>query len=133
MANTGSIVGQVNIAVLNDGTSAVSTTHDDTATTTFTECVEAILTLSCSAVSSSGIFVPILQGSTDGGTSYTSLVPTTGVVLPAVSATGTQTYRYRQLPPKVRLDWTKTSGTSVTVVGLIVGLNPTNSANASAV
>lgn len=131
MANTGN--AQVNIQTLNDGTTAVSTTHDDTATTTFTECGEAILIFTCTAVSSAGIFVPILQGSVDGGANYTNLVPTTGSVLPAISATGVTSYRYKNLPPKVRLDWTKTSGTSVTVVGTLVGLRPVDSVNATAV
>lgn len=131
MANTGNV--QVNIQTLNTGVTAVSATGDDTATTTFTECVEAILIFNCTVVTSSGIFVPILQGSVDGGATYTNLVPTTGSVLPAISATGRTQYRYKNLPPKVRTDWTKTSGTSVTVSATIVGLIPTDSANATAV
>ncbi len=131
MANTGNV--QVNIQTLNPGTTAISATGDDTATTTFTECTEAVLIFTCTAVSSSGIFVPILQGSVDGGANYTNLVPTTGVVLPAISATGRTQYRYKNVPPKVRTDWTKTSGTSVTVVATIVGLIPVDSANATAV
>lgn len=131
MANTGN--AQVNIQTLNPGTTAISATGDDTATTTFCECAEAILVFTCTAVSSSGIFVPILQGSVDGGTTYTNLVPTTGSVLPAISATGRTQYRYRNLPPKVRTDWTKTSGTSVTVVATLIGLIPIDSALATAV
>ena len=131
MANTGNV--QVNIQTLNDGTTAVSTSHDDTATTTFAECNEALLIITCTAVSSSGIFVPKLQGSVDGGANYSDLTATTGTALTAVSATGRQQYRYKNLPPKVRLDWTKTSGTSVTVVATLIGLIPIDSVNATAV
>lgn len=131
MANTGD--QQVNIAVLNGGTVAVSGTANDSATTTFTSCAEAIVTFDCTVVSSSGIFVPVLGGSTDGGTTYVDLVPTTGSAMAAVSATGTQLYRFKNLPPKVRTQWTKTSGTSVTVVAKIIGLVPIDSTKATAV
>jgi hypothetical protein len=131
MANTG--VFQVNIQTLNDGTTAVSGTGNDTATTTFQECLEAVLELTCVAVASAGIFVPKLQGSTDGGATYNDLTPTTGSPIAAVSATGTQRYRYKNLPPKVRTTWTKTSGTSVTVVAKLIGLGPQDSGSATAV
>jgi len=131
MANTGN--AQVNIANLNTGITPVSATGNDTATTTFCECAEAILIFNCVAVSSSGIFVPVLAGSIDGGANYVALTPTTGSVLPAISATGVTTYRYKNLPPKVRTQWTKTSGTSVTVDATLVGLIPTDSALATAV
>lgn len=131
MANTGNI--QVNIQTVETGQTAVSATGNNTATTTFAECVEAILTLVCTAVSSSGIFVPVLAGSVDGGANYVALVPTSGVAMAAVSAVGTQQYRFKQLPPKVRLQWTKTSGTSVTVAGVLVGLTPVDSTLATAV
>lgn len=131
MANTGEI--QVNIAILDDGTTAVSANASKTATTTFTPCFEGILTISCSAVSSSGIMVPTVWGSTDDGANYAALVATTGVVLPAVSATGVQTYRFKQLPGKLQLRWVKTSGTSVTVIATMIGLVPQDSVNATAV
>lgn len=131
MANTGQF--QVNIQTLNAGTSAISATGDDTATTTFCECAEAILELTCVAVASAGVFTPKLQGSIDGGSNYVDLVPTAGAPLTNVSATGVQRYRYKNLPPKVRTDWTKVSGTSVTVVAKIIGLGPIDSTQATAV
>lgn len=131
MANTGN--AQVNIQTLNPGTTAVSATGNDTATTTFQECAEAVLIVTCSAVAASGIFVPVLAGSTDGGANYVALTPTTGSAPAAVSATGVQLYRYKNLPPKVRTQWTKTSGTSVTAVVTLVGLIPQDSAGATSV
>ena len=131
MANTG--VAQVNIQNLNTSITPVSATGNDTATTTFCECGEAILILNCVAVSSSGIMVPVLGGSVDGGTTYVALVPTTGSAMPAISATGLTTYRYKNLPPKVRTQWTKTSGTSVSVDVTLIGLHPVDSTLASAV
>ena len=131
MANTGQ--AQVNIALLDDGITAVTANASKTATTTFTPCAEAVLIFNCTAVSSSGIMVPTLWGSTDAGVSYAALTPTTGSVLPAISATGLTTYRYKQLPGKLQLRWVKTSGTSITAVVAIVGLIPTDSTNATAV
>lgn len=131
MANTGNV--QVNIQTLDDGTTAWSATANGTATTTFAECTEAVLILTCTAVSSAGIYTPKLEGSTNGGGSYSEIVATTGAALTNVSATGTQQYRYKNLPPKVRLVHTKVSGTSVTVTATLVGLIPTDSANATAV
>lgn len=130
MANTGTV--QVNIQTLNDGTTAVSATATGSATTTFTECVEGILLITCAAVSGSGIFTPLLSGSTDGVT-YAALTATTGTALVNTSATGRVQYRYKQLPRYLRLDYTKVSGTSVTVVATFVGLVPTDSANATSV
>lgn len=131
MSNTGAF--QVNIATLNDGTSAVSATGDDTATTDFQHCAEAIVVVTCTAVASSGIFVPKLQGSTDGGSTYSDLTPTTGSAMSAVSATGVQKYRFLQVPPKLKTHWTKTSGTSVTAVVTIIGLGPHDTGSATAV
>lgn len=131
MANTGNV--QVNIQTLNDGTAAVSATGNGAATTTFGECAEAILVITCTAVTSSGIFVPLLAGSVDDGGSYAEIVATTGTALTAVSATGTAVYRYKNLPPKVRIEWTKTSGTSVTVVATLIGLVMRDSGKATAV
>ena len=131
MANTG--VAQVNIQYLNTGITAISATGNDTATTTFTDCAEAVLILNCVAVASAGIFVPVLAGSVDGGTTYAALTPTTGSAMAAISATGPIVYRFKNLPPKVRTQWTKTSGTSVTVDVILVGLIPSDSVNATAV
>lgn len=131
MANTGNF--QVNIQTVETGQAAVSATGNNTATTTFAECVEAVVSIVCTAVASSGIFVPVLAGSTDGGTNYSALTPTSGVAMAAVSAVGTQNYRFKQLPPKLRIQWTKTSGTSVTCTIVVTGLVPVDSANATAV
>lgn len=130
MANTGN--EQVNLVQLNDGTTAVSATGTGTAATTFTQCREALLLLNCVAVASAGIFTPKLSGSVDGGTTYSEIVATAGTPLANVSATGLQQYRYKNLPPKVRLDWTKVSGTSVTVAADLIGF-PIDSANATSV
>lgn len=131
MANTGNV--QVNIQTLDDGTTAWSATANGTATTTFAECTEGILIMTCTAVSSSGIFTPKLEGSTNGGGSYSEVVATAGTPLADISATGRVQYRYKNLPPKIRLVHTKVSGTSVTVTATFVGLIPTDSANATAV
>src|SRR5512146_758532 len=130
MANTGEI--QVIIATVEPGTTAVSANRTNTGVA-FTPCFEAVLTIVCSAVSSAGIMVPALWGSTDGGANYAELTATTGSALTAVSATGTQTYRYKQLPGHVQMRWTKTSGTSITATAVLTGLVPVDSANATAV
>lgn len=130
MANTGEI--QVKVALVEAGTTAVSADRTNTGVA-FTPCFEGILTLVCTAVSSSGIMVPTLWGSTDGGTTYAALTPTTGSAVAAVSATGIVNYRYKQLPGYVQIRWVKTSGTSVTVTGVLTGLVPQDSVNATAV
>ena len=130
MANTGEI--QVKVATVEPGTTAVSADRTNTGVA-FTPCFEAVLTIVCTAVSSSGIMVPALWGSTDGGTTYAALTATTGTALTAVSATGTQSYRYKQLPGYVQMRWTKTSGTSITATAVVTGLVPTDSVNATAV
>lgn len=122
----------VNVQTLNPGTTAISANGNDTATTTFTPCFSAVLIITCSAVAGAGIFVPVLAGSVDGGANYVAIVPVGGVAAAAVSATGQQVYRYANLPPKVRTQWTKTSGTSVTACATLVGF-PVDSANATAV
>lgn len=131
MANTGEI--QVNVAVLDDGGTAVTANASKTATTTFTPCTEGILTIQCFAVSSSGIMVPTVWGSSDAGVSYAALTPTTGSAAAAVSATGVTNYRYKSLPGKLQLRWVKTSGTSITATVVMTGLVPLDSANATAV
>ena len=122
----------VNVANLNPGTTAVSATGNDTATTTFTECVSALVIVTCTAVSASGIFVPVLAQTVDG-TNYTALTPASGSPMAAVSATGVQVYRFSQVAGKVRTQWTKTSGTSITAVVTIIGLITKNSTLATAV
>lgn len=130
MANTGQI--QVKVATVEDGTTAVSVDRTNTGVA-FTPCFEGVLTLVCTAVAAAGIMVPTLWGSTDGGANYAALTPTTGSAVAAISATGTVNYRYKQLPGYVQLRWVKTSGTSVTVTGVVTGLVPVDSANATAV
>lgn len=131
MANTGNI--QVNIQTVENGQAAISANGNNTATTTFAECVEAVVSVVCTAVAGAGIFVPVLAGSVDGGTNYVALVPTSGSAMAAVSAVGTVNYRFKQLPPKLRIQWTKTSGTSITATIVVTGLVPVDSANATAV
>jgi hypothetical protein len=85
-------------------------------------CAEAIAICHCLAVSSSGIFPVTIEGSTDGGTTFT-----TQGTFGAVSATGVLTARIRNIAPLIRWASTKTSGTSVTCVIEVIGLQPTDS------
>ena len=85
-------------------------------------CAEAIGILHCLARSSSGSVIVLLQGSTDGGTTWATM-GTFG----AVTATGVYTVRLTNTAPIVRYLTGTQSGTSNTCIIVLIGLQPEDS------
>ena len=89
-------------------------------------CYEALAIANVTAVTGSGNVTLDLYGSVDGGTTYTKQG-----TLGALSAVGTYAVRIQNVAPILRWHSTLNSGTSITVVLDVIGLQPTDSKNAS--
>ena len=83
---------------------------------------EAMAILHCLSVSAAGSFPVLIQGSVDGGTTWT-----TQGTFGTVSATGIKTLRLTNLAPLIRWKSSAGSGTNVVVVIDVVGVFPIDS------